>query len=317
MPASLVARRITCPFELLEATADLGMLMSGPTSIRWEDSLMAYQDFHSRWDEHLETQRAIFKRYRPDLVLVDIPYLPVVAAEEAGIPAVAFSSLNWVDIIEANQDIARQMRPELAVMRKAYQMAEYFIRCEPAMPMSWLTNRRPVGPVMVVGRDIRQQLTADLGIDPGQKLVLVSLGGIPLHTELDRWPEIPGVQWLLPDSQAETRPDVHVWQDDRYSFVDLIASVDLVITKPGYGMFTEIAACGVPTLNIARPDWGETEVLEQWLEQQVALLTIPLQQLLQGDIDEEIRRLLVAPRGRPVAPSGIAQAVELLAPWLQ
>lgn len=292
------------------------MLMAGPTVIRWEDSLRAYQAFHRDWDKQLRTQCEILDAQRPDLVLTDVPYLPIVAASACDIPAIAYSSLNWVDIIEVNTAIAAQMRSELAVMRDAYQQAACFIQPEPSMPMPWLRNRRAVGPVMLIGENQRPRLDADLGLGAGDKLVLVSLGGIPLDRPLTHWPTIPGVHWVIADSLAVVRDDIHQWNESRYRFIDMVASADLVITKPGYGMFTEIAAVGVPTLNIARADWGESAVLEAWLGKHVALQTVPLAQLLAGDIADEVAALLQAQRGTPVAPSGITEAVSLLLPWL-
>ncbi len=316
IPQRLIARRLDSPFSQVEQTADIGMLMAGPTVIRWEDSLAAYRQFHRDWDHHMQRQLAVFDDVRPDLVLTDIPYLPIEAATQRGIRVAAYSSLNWADIIDVNAVIAGKMQDELKQMRDAYQQAEYFIQPEPSMPMTWLRNRCPVGPVMRVGENIRDRIDADLGLKAGDRLVLASLGGIPLDTPLACWPRLPGVHWMIADSPTVDRDDIHLWDEQRYRFIDVLASADLVITKPGYGMFTEIAAVGVPALNIARPDWGETAVLEAWLAKHVALRTIPLAQLLAGEITAEVEELLEAPRGEPVAPTGIAEAVAMLAPML-
>jgi len=316
IPRELIARRLDCAFSRVAQTADIGMLMAGPTVIRWEESLAAYQAFHRDWERHMVRQLAVFDAVRPDLVVSDIPCLPIVAARRRGIPVAAYSSLNWVDIIEANPAIAARMRTQLERMRDAYRQAEYFIQPTPSMPMAWLDNRRPVGPVMRVGENVRDRIDADLGLAPDEKLVVVSLGGIPMEAPLANWPRLPGVQWMIADSPTVARADVHPWDERRYRFIDLLASADLVVTKPGYGMFTEIAAVGVPALNIARPDWGETAVLERWLGRHVALRTIPLEQLLAGEIATEVEALLKAPRGEPVAPTGIDEAVALLAPML-
>jgi UDP-N-acetylglucosamine:LPS N-acetylglucosamine transferase len=37
-------------------------------------------------------------------------------------------------------------------------------------------------------------------------------------------------------------------------FVEIVASADIVITKAGYGIITEVAAAGVPALFIRRDD---------------------------------------------------------------
>ncbi len=54
------------------------------------------------------------------------------------------------------------------------------------------------------------------------------------------------------------------------SVPELLASADLVITKPGYGTFVEAACHGVPVLYLERPDWPEAPALCDWLEAQGA-----------------------------------------------
>ena len=50
-----------------------------------------------------------------------------------------------------------------------------------------------------------------------------------------------------------------------YSMLDLIRSCDVLLTKPGYGAFTEAACNGTSVLYVARDDWPEEPWLSRWL----------------------------------------------------
>ena len=94
-----------------------------------------------------------------------------------------------------------------------------------------------------------------------------------------------------------------------FSFIDLMASVDLVVTKTGYGMLVEAACNGVPLLFLARPDWPEWPWLEAWIED------LGLGRPLPADPDELARMLRERdlPARRPgIVPTGIAEAADAI-----
>ncbi len=309
----LVEGRIEGRFELITEAADVGFAMHGPTEIDWPKTLAWHQDFHRQWDQRLETEKALLRQHSVDLVIADVPYLPLAAAQQLGIPAVAYSSLNWADCLLENPRIAAALQPEIERMRSIYAQADLFIQPEPSMPMAWLgDNRAPVAPVYETPRNRRQALDHRLGLDPSKQLILVSLGGIPMSKKLHHWPRIEQVQWLVDAKDFEPEDNVFSTEGLDWPFPDLIGSADLLLTKPGYGTFTEAARCGIPVLNIAREDWAESRYLIQWLQKFVALETVPLRQVRDGDIREEIVRLLAEGRRPGIKASGIGQAVELL-----
>ena len=313
----LVAGRIDADFELITEAADVGFAMHGPTEIDWPATRSWFQDFHRQWDSRLEAEMALLRQHRVDLVIADIPYLPLAAAQRLGIPAVAYSSLNWVDSLLENSEVADSLQQEIARMRSVYTQADLFIQPQPSIPMAWLKtlhgdNRAPVAPVCAMPRNRRRELNHRLGLDPSKKLVLVSLGGIPMSRGLTHWPRLEQAQWLVDARDLKRTEGVFTTEGLDWPFPDLIGSADLLLTKPGYGTFTEAARCGIPVLNIAREDWAESRYLIQWLEKIVALETIPLQQVRDGNICEEIGRLLAQGHRPGLQASGIGQAVELL-----
>ncbi len=91
------------------------------------------------------------------------------------------------------------------------------------------------------------------------------MGGVAHQLPVDRWPRAPGVRWLVAADWHCTHPDAVAYESFGLSFTDLLCSVNAVITKPGYGTFTEAACNGLPVLYQRRADWPEQDCLIDWL----------------------------------------------------
>jgi hypothetical protein len=316
LPEWKLKTRIDWPFELIRYTPDVVFPMAGPTELLWDAAFQAYRDFHASWDERVEVQRSLFEKNRPDLLLADVPYLPLAAAEQLDIPAVAFCSLSWVDILTENIQAEAELAGPLRVMRQCYSSARWFIQPEPSIPMKWLSNRRPIGPVVAPGKDCHAVITQALGIEPNSQLVVMGLGGIPSQVAHKKWPELENVHWLVDPEDWIDRADVHNQKALDFSFRDLACSADVFITKPGYGSYTEAACCGTPVLNIAREGWAEVPYLEAWLGKSTPFETISLQQLQSGDFSDTLERLLKHSRAKGIVPDGVEQAMKIVLPML-
>ena len=93
------------------------------------------------------------RKAAPDLLLADIPYLSLAAAERLRIPALALCSLNWADILagycQDEPDLAELRAPMLA----AYHSAVAVLQPAPSMPKPDLTNVQPIGPIAALAPD--------------------------------------------------------------------------------------------------------------------------------------------------------------------
>ncbi len=66
----------------------------------------------------------------------------------------------------------------------------------------------------------------------------------------------------------------------RYS--DLVASVDVIITKPGYGMFMEAGLANVPLIIIERSNWPDCHSLVEWAKNTVPSTIITEDDFMKG-----------------------------------
>jgi len=314
LPTTVLRSRIAGEFERVEGAADFGMVMVDALATNVTASLAAYRAFHAEWNQRLAWQEQALRAAAPDLLLADVPYLSLAAAARLNIPALALCSLNWADILAGYCPDAPDLAALRAPMLAAYNSAHAFLQPAPSMPMPELRNAYAIGPIAECGQPRRAEIDRRLGLNAGDTLVLIGLGGVGARLPLEAWPELTGVRWLTPPSWSVERPDMMSWVAlDDFSMLDLIRSCDVLFTKPGYGSFVEAACSSVRVLFIERDDWPEEPWLGRWLLEHGNAVKIDRRQLATGALAEPLRNLLNQPAKPAVTPTGNVDA----ALWLE
>lgn len=312
-----IEERLEHPFQYLHLATDPGLLMHDPWRVAWNNVAKSYAEYHKNFKRSLTDISIIYEIDRPDLVLVDIPWIPIVAAKQLNIPVVAICSLNWADILSANPLCTTNLGAELSTIRAAYQEADLFLQPSPAMPMDWLKNARRIGSLGYAGENLNQEILEQLDLPSNTKLILAQFGGISGAPMLQNWPKKESLHWLLKPGYQANRDDMTcIDRLKNMSFNDIIASVDIMLTKPGYNSFVEAAMNGLPVLYTPRGDWAEEPYLEKWLKEKVHCAPISRSQLENGDFHLELKELLSSERRSPTNATGTADALSYILPLL-
>lgn len=305
LPAATLQERIKAPHTLVAEASDFGYVMIDAIRVDLEASATAYRRAHENWPLRVAAEARFLASLKPDLVLTNVSYLPLAGAALAGIPALSLCSLNWADLFDHYFGAQPWAAPIHADMLAAYRSAQAFLRITPGMAMATLDNVRPVGPIAALGR------RHDLGLN-GDQAVLVAMGGIAHRLPVDEWPRQPGVRWLVPAAWQCRHPDAIASESFGLAFPDLLCSVDAVVTKPGYGTFTEAACNGTPVLYQRREDWPEQDCLIDWLENHGRCLEIEADLLQTGQLAVALAATLaLSPRPAPLA-HGIDEAAKAI-----
>ncbi len=302
--------RIAHPFEHRQASSEVSFLMHDAVRVDRAASARAYREFHADWPARVEAEAAFLSALAPDLVLANVSALPLAGARRAGIPSLAMCSLNWADqfaYLFAGEPWATGIHAQL---QGAYAGADAFLRCIPAPVMPTLPNLIDVPPIARVGRADRSALAARLGLRD-ERIVLVGMGGIAYPLPIADWPLSEGTCWVVREPPGVGRRDVICYRELGWHFSDLLASVDAVVTKPGYGMFVESAAAGVPLLYLRRDDWPEQEALIDWLRTEANCVEISATQFASGDLMPALQALMEKPRKSVVADGAEIVAARL------
>jgi hypothetical protein len=311
-PYRFLRSHIEFDFEHWAVSTDLGVVNQGAMKVLVAETARAYVEFHADWDDKVTQLAHELTRRSVDLVFADVPYLPLAAAARAGIRSVALCSLNWADILRFYFAEGDPVRALTGTMLDAYASARVFLLPEPSMAMDDLPNTRHIGPIARVGRDRRDELRRALGIRADTRMVLVSLGGIRTDLGMERWPRFRRIAWLVEADWNIRHPDAVAWDPTGFGFIDVLASSDALVTKPGYGSFAEAACNATRVLYLPRTDWPEAQQMVDWLHTQVACAALPQERFFAGTFGAEMQRLLDMPRRRPARPSGIEAAAHAI-----
>ncbi|MDD2701710.1 MAG: hypothetical protein PHH36_10775 [Sideroxydans sp.] len=309
-------QRILVPFEHQQLSLDFGMAMFDAVRVDVPGSLAAYRDYHEHWSQKVEQAAQAMHALQPDLLLANVPYLSLAAASAAAIPSVAMCCLNWADIYRHYARDDEEATTIHAQMLAAYNSAGIFLKLSPTMPMPDLCNTRELSCVAQVGERRLELLQARSAACAEDKLVLVAMGGIGYRLPMENWPHVAGVRWLVPEAWGVLRNDVSAIESLNMGFRDALASCDAILTKPGYGTFTEAACAGIPVMYVTRGDWPEAPYLVDWLQQHGVAVEVDPDRLHAGKLDEALAAL--SAKSRPALPSntGALEVVETLCKML-
>ncbi|RAU22526.1 hypothetical protein CU669_07495 [Paramagnetospirillum kuznetsovii] len=303
-------------FTLVADIPDFGLRMRSSVEIDLDASAEGYRRLHAHWPEVVEREAERLRRAAPDLVLANIPYVTVAAAALAGIPVVAMSSLQWADMYRHYLSDRPEAATILGQMVEAYDSADLFLRVTPAMEMPSLARIRDIGPVGVCGQNRRNEVGRALGCSADRRVGLIAFGGIDHEFNLGRFPKLAGWSWLTTLDSPEDRGDIRPWRAAGMAYVDMAASVDVIITKPGYGTFVEAAMAGIPVLYLEREDWPECPHLDDWLKSNGRALAVTEADLVGSRLEEQLRKLFSLKKQDVALPRGNEEAASLLAAML-
>lgn len=231
------------------------------------------REFMRTFDERVDAEAQFLKQHHAALVVADTPPLGIAAAKRAGLTAVALGNFTWDWIYSAYDGADGVTR----TIREAYRLADTALR----LPMNggFEVFRSIVDLPFVARRSQRHPLDTRrrLGLPEHERLILVSFGGYGLRgLDLDALSQLQGYRVLISGSvpSAEVprplpggRRGSVIPLDERAMYAaglryeDLVRAVDVVVSKPGYGIIAECLANDTALLYTSRGRFVEYDVL--------------------------------------------------------
>lgn len=315
-PHDLLRTRFEGPFEHVSRAPDFGMRMESSLDVLARASHDDYLALHENWPAVVAEEWSRIATHAPDLIVANVPYLTLAAARLGGVPAVGLASLDWAHVYAAYCGELPGASSIIDDMMSAYASASVILNPEPSMSMPGLQNLRSIGPIARTGQRRRSELLGRCGCGEGARLVALFLGGVATPLPLACWPAHADLHWLVPEYLCSERSDMSALERLGVPYVDVVASADALVTKPGYGSFVEAACHGVPVLYVRRPGWPEEPYLVDWLTGRATCLEVTRAQLERGELATALERLWSLPRVPAVPATGAMDAAAALAALL-
>jgi len=307
--AWLVHRTAHQGVTLYPAEVDTGIVQLDSLNLDAQASIERAEGFMATFDQRVESEVSFLREHRASLTISDLPALGIAAGNVAGIPAVASGNFTWDWIYEDYQggdNVASQISA-------VYRNTSVALR----MPM-WggFATMPDVRDIPFVARRSRrdpEEVRRALGIPADQRVVLTSFGGYGLEgLDEEALRAMPGYHVLLPGMIDENAMYAH-----GYRYEDLVRTVDVVVTKPGYGIIAECIANHTALLYTSRGDFREYHVLVDAMPKYLRSTFINHADLFAGNWQPHLDRLLASPEppGRP-AVNGADVAADMLLSFL-
>jgi hypothetical protein len=312
VPATFFNDRLAIPWHISAVQQDIGCVQNGPMTIDVEKTWREHQRFHSTWDDRLQAEIDAMRATTPDLVLADTPYLALAAGKSSAVPTVALVSFTW-DLVLSEYLVPPSIDGSKIIqsIRQTYAHTDLALRIAPAPKMEIFQHAVDIGPIAEPAPSAREALTEYLELAPGERTVLVGFGGIPLHSlPFDRLESLTGYRFLFDGSvPLQSRRFVST-KSMPFSFKALLASVDVIMTKPGYGTLVEAVALQTPLVYVRRYNFADEQPLVDYLHRHGRGVELSIDDFSKGEWAEALHEVLHLPPPPfpPPSPTGASEA---------
>lgn len=320
VPASFFRDRLTIQWILSPAQQDIGCIQEGPLKIDIDATWAAHHHFHETWETRLSNEIAAMQAASPALVIADTPYLAIEAGSRAQIPTVALANFTWDLVLKEFCDAPDHSQQQLIqCIRGSYAKADLALRIAPAPRIDAFSNMIDVDPIASPASPDRDRLVSVLALTPNERTVLVGFGGIPLTSlPLEHMEQLRSYRFLFDGPVPPGYSRVHSTETLPFSFKTLLASVDVIMTKPGYGTIVEAVALQAPLVYVRRYNFADEQPLVDYLQRHGRGVEMSMKEFKTGRWEAALRKAdkTTVPSAAPPPPTGAAEAAAILAPFL-
>ena len=320
---SLLHRTLKVPFELRPGACDTGIVQASSVSHDDEATVREAIAYYARFDEHIAAETRHLAHDNVVLIVGDAAPVACEVAARLGVPGVVISNFTWDWIYETHPGMSAAAPWIVPRIRRAYALATQALELPFAGGLEIfgkvtrvpLVARRPTRP--------RAETRAHFGIAPGKRAALLSFGGYGLPdlnlSAIDARGEWTFVTTDRSSAGGAAKVDDLVFVEERafidsgFRYEDLVAAVDAVVTKPGYGIIAECIVSGTAMLYTSRGDFREYDLLVREMPRFLRSRFIAQHDLFAGKLRSGLNALMAQPAPlEQMASDGADVAAEIL-----
>jgi L-arabinokinase len=303
VPRWLFDRTIRCPFTLVAGPCDTGVVQIDSLRLDAVETIRRAAEFHEDLPGIVAREAALLRAHDAAFVVADAPPAACAAAAAAGVRSAVLTNFTWDWIYEGYPEALASAPGLLPAIRDAYRLATEAWR----MPLygGFETFAHPID-VPFIARHAahgRSHVRRRLGLPLDSPLALFSFSGYgvqgfdPRRLDcLEQW----GVVMT-----GRTRPAApphglaFVEEGSIYDaglrYEDLVAAVDVVVTKPGFGLVAECLANSTAMLYTSRGRFAEYDVMVAEMPRFLRCEFLNVEALVAGRWRDALNRLMQRP----------------------
>lgn len=305
--APWLVQRTARPGVTLQVVAcDTGVVQADSLHLDEAATLTRARGFMATFSERVEAEAAWLRQAGASVVVADIPPLGIAAARAAGVPGIALGNFTW-DWIYSGYSGSEDV---VEMIGNAYRQTTLALR----LPMwgGFATMPNVMETPFVARRSLRDpaEVRRLLNLPADERLALVSFGGYGVDgLNVEALRRLAGYRVLLPGDVNE--PAMY---DQGLHYEDLVRAVDVVVSKPGYGIVSECLANDTALLYTSRGHFVEYDVMVAAMPRFLRAAFIDQAELFSGEWRPHLDALLAqpAPPEQPATNGAEVAALRIL-----
>ena len=283
----LVGRTARPGVVLEPVETDTGVIQLDSLNLDEVATLSRAREFMAAFPARVAVEAAWLRQAGVTAVVADIPALGIAAAHAAGVPGIALGNFTWDwiysgydgsgDLVEQIGDIYRHTTIALRL-----PMWGGFATMPAVRDVPFIARRSSRDPA-----EVRRLL----GLPTNERLALASFGGYGVDgLDVAALRQLSGYRALLPGDVDEA-----AMYASGLRYEDLVRAVDVVVSKPGYGIVSECLANDTALLYTSRGHFVEYEVLVAAMPQFLRAAFIEQADLFAGHWRPHLDALMAQP----------------------
>ncbi len=296
LPIDFMRSRIPESIELRSGAFDVGLIQKDSIQVDMDASLKSLEQLYGREIELIRQECKFMRRENIGVVVADVPAIPLAAAQQVGIPNIATSNFGWDWIYE--EFVQRNPGWQYLVdkFRAVYRKTDLLLRQPFAEPMAAFPRQIDLPLLAKPGTNRRDAIVEHTGANPGKPWVLLSFTSLDLQPPaLDQLATLTGYEFFTVEPLEWPKSTVHCISRSSVCFADVMASVDIVVTKPGFGIISECVANEKPIIYSDRTNFREYFILVECIEKYCRHAFIPNAELYAGNLGRALAEIESSP----------------------
>lgn len=272
---------------------DVGIQQKDSLEMDIEATLRACQLLHDTLPRLIEQEIEFIERHQIRLILGDIPPLCFEIAMRASVSSMAIANFTWSEIYRVYSKNHPGFLSIVEEMESFYRTATVALTLPYPCGMDVFPQQETIPWIARTSPLTKSEARKAFRLPQSAILVLLSFGGLGL--ERLPWSHLKQVGDFFFVTTGETKQEINnvrFLPEAQRNYENLVRAVDVVVTKPGYGIVADIISHQVRALYTDRGEFAEYRHLVQALDDCATAEFIPQDQLLSGNLAPYLSRLL-------------------------
>lgn len=204
----------------------------------------------------LDSELSFIRKKNIEVIISDIPSFPFWVAKRSSIPSVFVGNFTWKGIYHFY--LKDETHPVIKELSEQYGMADLSLITPLAMDMPELNNKTKINLIARKGKNIREKLNRKFNIPEENKLVFFYAGNLGAEKVCSRRIGLIKGYTVISFYPLSSLSANYIYiKNGSIPHQDIMASSDIAMIKPGYGMVSEALVNNVKIVYPPRPDFAE------------------------------------------------------------